>query len=196
MSKNKLREQFEAWYEADSIPSESNWFKRDDQYPDEYHYLATQISWGGFQACAKIKDLEIAELNNKITGLTRQRNAYKTADDARNKLIDCKVEIGVKERTKELNSLSSERDANAILTEETEQLNAKVAMMREAVQHYKNTSYAKDIDSYDELQEALSATEAGVTKWVIGVRVEMLRTIAKDLVELADEAEELEECAR
>jgi hypothetical protein len=173
MSEDKLRAQFEVWYEADSMPSESNWFKRDDQYPDEYHYLATQISWGGFQSCAKIKDAEIqtlkgqlstyqksefhpdwsmleacqdslrehmgiinlrddeiAELNNKITGLTKQRNAYKTADDARNKLIDWKVEIGVKERTKELNSLSSERDANAILTEEIEQLNAELERER------------------------------------------------------------------
>jgi hypothetical protein len=48
------------------MPSESNWFKRDDQYPDEYHYLATQISWGGFQSCAKIKDAEIEQLNAKV----------------------------------------------------------------------------------------------------------------------------------
>jgi len=77
---------------------------------------------------------KVAMLNNKIVGLTKQRNAYKTADDARNKLIDWKVETGVKEKTKELNSLSSERDANAILTEEVEQLNTKVAMMLEAIE--------------------------------------------------------------
>jgi len=76
------------------------------------------------------EDAEIAELNNKIVGLTKQRNAYKTADDARNKLIDWKVETGVKERIKELNSLSSERDANAILTGEIEQLNAEVAQLQ------------------------------------------------------------------
>jgi len=68
MSGDKLREQFEAWYEADSISSESNWFKRDDQYPDEYHHLATQMSWEGFQACVNIKDAEIEELKNKLSG--------------------------------------------------------------------------------------------------------------------------------
>jgi hypothetical protein len=161
MSEDKLREQFEVWYEADSMPSESNWFKRDDQYPDEYHYLATQISWGGFQSCAKIKDAEIA-------GLTKQRNAYKTADDARNKLIDWKVETGVKEKTKELDSLSSERDVNAILTVEIEQLNAKVAMMSEAIKEiwYSNSTQIEETKFY----EIIKATEADVTKWVNGIR--------------------------
>ena len=109
MSEDKLREQFQAWCSLDE--------KR--RFGDRLWYC--------WQDCAKIKDAEIAELNNKIAGLTKQRNAYKTADDARNKLIDWKVETGVKEKTKELNSLSSERDVNAILTEEIEQLNTEVA---------------------------------------------------------------------
>jgi hypothetical protein len=74
------------------------------------------------------------------------------------------------------------------------ELNAKVAMMSEAIKEiwYSNSTPIAET----KYQEVINATEAGVTKWVIGVRVEMLRTIAKDLVELADEAEELEECAR
>jgi hypothetical protein len=55
----ELRGQFEEWYEADAMPGESDWFKMKD---DEYHHLNTQNAWEGFQACAKIKDAEIAEL--------------------------------------------------------------------------------------------------------------------------------------
>jgi hypothetical protein len=109
MSEDELREQFETW-----------WISGEVKLPvlvSEHSMFFADQAW---LACAKIKDAEIA-------GLTKQRNAYKTADDARNKLIDWKVETGVKEKTKELNSLSSERDANAILTEEIEQLNTEVA---------------------------------------------------------------------
>jgi hypothetical protein len=112
MSEDESREQFETW-----------WISGEVKLPvlvSEHSMFFADQAW---QACAKIKDAEIA-------GLTKQRNAYKTADDARNKLIDWKVETGVKEKTKELNSLSSERDANAILTEEIEQLDTELERER------------------------------------------------------------------
>lgn len=44
------RAAFEAWYEADAMPSESNWFKRDSSDPTEYAWDLTQAAWEGWQA--------------------------------------------------------------------------------------------------------------------------------------------------
>ena len=96
---------------------------------DMSRYLARSQSLlhDGWNACAKIKDAEIA-------GLKKQLNAMVTSDVARNHLIEWKVSEGVKAKTKELESLSSERDANCILTAENEALKAQVEKMRDALE--------------------------------------------------------------
>lgn len=45
------REAFEAWFEADVMPSESDWFKRNED--GEYDYSPTQCAWRGWQARAQ-----------------------------------------------------------------------------------------------------------------------------------------------
>ena len=46
----KMREEFEAWYEGHCAPLESDWFKRDSDFPDDYDYFPTQEAWAGWQA--------------------------------------------------------------------------------------------------------------------------------------------------
>ena len=45
-----MREEFEAWYEGHCAPLESDWFKRDSNFPDEYDYFPAQEAWAGWQA--------------------------------------------------------------------------------------------------------------------------------------------------
>lgn len=45
---DKMREEFEAWFEADSMPLESNWFKKDDD--DDYDHMPTYYAWRAWQA--------------------------------------------------------------------------------------------------------------------------------------------------
>ena len=46
----KMREEFEAWYEGHCAPLESDWFKRDSDFPDEYDYFPAQEAWSGWKA--------------------------------------------------------------------------------------------------------------------------------------------------
>ena len=46
----KMREEFEAWYEGHCAPLESDWFKRDSDFPDDYDYFPAQEAWSGWQA--------------------------------------------------------------------------------------------------------------------------------------------------
>jgi hypothetical protein len=169
MSEDKLRAQFEVWYEADSMPSESNWFKRDDQYPDEYHYLATQISWGGFQSCAKIKDAEIEQLNAELErermrlsacGIVALANTEESATKARLMHDDY--------RSASCDDVARMVDVQMKLRTQVEQLNAKVAMMSEVIKEiwYSNSTQIEETKFY----EIIKATEADVTKWVNGMR--------------------------
>ena len=45
-----MREEFEAWYEGHCAPLESDWFKRDNDFPDDYDYFPAQEAWAGWQA--------------------------------------------------------------------------------------------------------------------------------------------------
>ena len=47
---NKMREEFEAWYEGHCAPLEADWFKRDSDFPDDYDYFPAQEAWAGWQA--------------------------------------------------------------------------------------------------------------------------------------------------
>ena len=47
---DKMREEFEAWYEVHCSPLESDWFKRDSDYPDDYDYFPAQEAWSGWKA--------------------------------------------------------------------------------------------------------------------------------------------------
>lgn len=49
-----LRSDFENWYEADSMPAESDWFKRDAFDPDEYAQTCTSVAWRAWQASARL----------------------------------------------------------------------------------------------------------------------------------------------
>lgn len=46
------RENFEAWFEAAAMPSESDWFRREKDDPDEYVHVPTQYAWEGWTARA------------------------------------------------------------------------------------------------------------------------------------------------
>ena len=47
---DKMREEFEAWYEGHCAPLESDWFKRDSDFPDDYDYFPAQEAWAGWKA--------------------------------------------------------------------------------------------------------------------------------------------------
>jgi hypothetical protein len=50
LDENKLRKLFEEWFEADAMPCEADWFKRDAQFPDMYKESTVEHSWDGFKA--------------------------------------------------------------------------------------------------------------------------------------------------
>ena len=108
----------------------------------------TKNAWYGFKICAKIKDAEIEELNLEIQ--KRDKCSFIGA------MRDCPTHGESKE---------------------IEQLNAKVAMLREAIDDalgsFKCTQNAQDYPSthWSNLAtKALAATEADVTKFLNGVR--------------------------
>jgi hypothetical protein len=60
------RRRFEEWFEADAMPLESDWFRRDPDAPDEYASPSVQCAWRGWAAraglpCDVEADLETAE---------------------------------------------------------------------------------------------------------------------------------------
>ena len=62
----KMREEFEAWYEGHCAPLESDWFKRDSDFPDDYDYFPAQEAWSGWQAsraalCVKLPDVRVLD---------------------------------------------------------------------------------------------------------------------------------------
>ena len=118
MSEDKLREQFEAWCSLDE--------KR--RFGD--------MLWYCWQACAKIKDAEIKELNLEIQ--KRDKCSFIGA------MRDCPTHGESKE---------------------IEQLNTYAAMLHDALDYHQEQTRP-----ISKTQEALSATEADVTKWVNGVR--------------------------
>ena len=70
---DKERQRFEEWYEADAMPAESNWFRRDPDAPDEYDRESTCRAWQAWQAASQGKQ----EL---LDALQRIEIAANTAD--------------------------------------------------------------------------------------------------------------------
>lgn len=52
---DKERQRFEEWYEADAMPAESNWFRRDPDAPEEYDRESTVRAWAAWQAASQGK---------------------------------------------------------------------------------------------------------------------------------------------
>ena len=78
----KMREEFEAWYEGHCAPLESDWFKRDSDFPDDYDYFPAQEAWSGWQAsrAAQCVELPLAFSDERATTyLTRVTKALDTA---------------------------------------------------------------------------------------------------------------------
>jgi hypothetical protein len=50
MDKEKMRRDFEDWYESDCMPCEGDWFRRDPCDTDEYLDCTTNANWRGFKA--------------------------------------------------------------------------------------------------------------------------------------------------
>ena len=44
----KMREEFEKWFEDDSFPLEADWFKKDDD--GDYYLTSTDIAWSAWKA--------------------------------------------------------------------------------------------------------------------------------------------------
>ena len=64
MNSDKMREEFEAWYEGHCAPLESDWFKRDSDFPDEYDYFPAQEAWSGWQASRAALCVELPSFEN------------------------------------------------------------------------------------------------------------------------------------
>ena len=64
---DKMREEFEAWFEADSMPLESNWFKKDDD--GDYCLTSTDFAWSAWKASRAALCVELPE-NCKGMALT------------------------------------------------------------------------------------------------------------------------------
>jgi hypothetical protein len=50
LNEDELRKKFEDWFEADAMPLEAGWFKRDSNFPDLYNDSCVEHSWDGFKA--------------------------------------------------------------------------------------------------------------------------------------------------
>lgn len=50
MDKDKMRRDFQEWYEADAMPLEGDWFRRNPDDMREYADDTTQAYWSGFKA--------------------------------------------------------------------------------------------------------------------------------------------------
>ena len=64
---DKMREEFEQWFEDDSFPLEANWFKKDDD--GDYCLTSTDFAWQGWKASRAALCVELPE-NCKGMALT------------------------------------------------------------------------------------------------------------------------------
>ena len=60
---DKMREEFEGWFENNAMPLESDWFKRDKDSPDDYFLDHVDWAWEGWKAsrsalCVNLPDSE------------------------------------------------------------------------------------------------------------------------------------------
>ena len=63
----KMREEFEQWFEDDSFPLEANWFKKDDD--GDYCLTSTDFAWQSWKASRAVLCVELPE-NCKGMALT------------------------------------------------------------------------------------------------------------------------------
>ena len=55
----KMREEFEKWFEDDSFPLEANWFKKDDD--GDYALSSTDFAWRGWKASRAALRVELPQ---------------------------------------------------------------------------------------------------------------------------------------
>ena len=65
---DKMRKEFEAWYEGHCAPLESDWFKRDSDFPDDYDYFPAQEAWSGWKASRAALCVELPSRQTVICG--------------------------------------------------------------------------------------------------------------------------------
>ena len=63
---DKMREEFEAWYEGHCSPLESDWFKRDSDFPDDYDYFPAQEAWSGWKASRAAQCVELPDSERSV----------------------------------------------------------------------------------------------------------------------------------
>jgi hypothetical protein len=62
------RQAFEAWYEADAMPMEGDWFRRDPDEPDEYDSAMTNTAWRAWQAATQKTHQQQSASKSAATG--------------------------------------------------------------------------------------------------------------------------------
>jgi hypothetical protein len=172
MSEDKLREQFEAW-----------WFSGEIKSPiliSEHSMFFADQAW---QACANIKDAEIEQLNAELErermrlsacGVVALANTEESATKARLMHDDY--------RSASCGDVARMVDVQMKLRTQVEQLNAKVAMLKNMVESIwvvipKETFFSKA--TIESANAKLSATEADVTKFLNGVRTDAVAEYLK-----------------
>ena len=135
-----MKDAFETW-----------WYSLESRKQNQLSIIDSREIW---QACAKIKEGEIAALKEQYTSLqTSYAAVWESRDHGIAEYEECSVE--------------DNRVINH-LTKEIEQLNARVAMLSEAIKEiwYSNSTPIAET----KYQEVINATEADVTKFLNGVR--------------------------
>lgn len=67
------RAEFEAWYEADAMPAEADWFAREKDEPSEYKNADTASAWRGWQAARRAPAApvpQIAEVQDSLVAIS------------------------------------------------------------------------------------------------------------------------------
>lgn len=68
------RAQFEAWYEANAMPAEADWFRRDPSSQDEYLHEDTRDAW-------KVWKASRAALSAEPVAYLVERHAFRASPD-------------------------------------------------------------------------------------------------------------------
>ncbi len=71
-----IRRDFEDWFESDSMPLESDWFRRDEDARDLYDISYVQHAWNGYQAGRKHAERELAALRAEYETAVTTGMAY------------------------------------------------------------------------------------------------------------------------
>ena len=76
---DKMREEFEAWFEADSMPLGSIWLKKDDD--DDYARMPTYYAWRAWKASRALLCVQMPRCCNEEQDSYRL-NIIDSLDDA------------------------------------------------------------------------------------------------------------------